>query len=284
MTIAQGAMTIDNQTSANSARLTRDQAAADRRMRNIRFIALMSIACRDDRKRPRPALRVGRPACCDHACRFALDSRSDRTGKPKARMKYPVADEDEEGEPGHDLEHVLSELRGGGDPTDMFLSGALYQRLHRIAVGQMRGESRRITLQPTVLVHEVVMQLIADAPALNDREHLCALAARMMRHYLINHAKRRRAQRHGGDAVQVTLNNDQLGTPDVSIELVALGQALEALEAVDARKAEVLDLFYFGGMTYEEIAETLAVSRATVTRELRIGRAFVTAQLDPERR
>ncbi|PKL96846.1 MAG: RNA polymerase subunit sigma-70, partial [Gammaproteobacteria bacterium HGW-Gammaproteobacteria-8] len=130
--------------------------------------------------------------------------------------------------------------------------------------------------------HEVVMQLLADAPELNDREHLCALAARMMRHYLINHANRRRAQRHGGDAVQVTLNNDQLGTPDVSIELVALGQALESLEAVDPRKAEVLDLFYFGGMTYEEIAEAIGVSRATVTRELRIGRAFVTARLEVE--
>ncbi len=181
-----------------------------------------------------------------------------------------------------DLERALTDLRAGKDGSGQLLSELLYQRLHRIAVGQMRGESRQITLQPTALVHEVVMQLLADAPELNDREHLCALAARMMRHYLINHANRRRAQRHGGDAVQVTLNNDQLGTPDVSIELVALGQALESLEAVDPRKAEVLDLFYFGGMTYEEIAEAIGVSRATVTRELRIGRAFVTARLEVE--
>ena len=101
----------------------------------------------------------------------------------------------------------------------------------------------------------------------------------MMRHYLINHANRRRAQRHGGDIIQVTLNNEELGADDASIELVALGQALEALDALDPRKAEIMDLFYFGGMTYEEIAEAVGVARATVTRELRIARAFVTARL-----
>lgn len=188
---------------------------------------------------------------------------------------------DEDGDPVTEPEQSVESLLAGNDSSDTLLSELLYQRLHRIAVGQMRGESRQITLQPTVLVHEVVMRLMADAPTLNDRDHLCALAARMMRHYLINHANQRRAQRHGGDAIQVTLNPDQLGSEDVSIELIALGQALEALEAVDPRKAEAVDLFYFGGMTYDEIAETLKISRATVTRELRIGRAFVTAKIDP---
>ena len=155
----------------------------------------------------------------------------------------------------------------------------LYQRLHQIAVRRLRGEARQVTLQPTVLVHEVVVELLRSAPEVNDQSHLLALASRMMRQFLIDEARRRSAQRRGGDQLQVTLDAERLGQSDTAIDLVELDTALGRLETIDPRKARAIELYYFGGLDYNELAAELGVSRATAHRELRFARAFIAAEL-----
>jgi RNA polymerase sigma factor (TIGR02999 family) len=161
------------------------------------------------------------------------------------------------------------------------LSTIVYQRLREIASGQMRREARQLTLQPTALVHEVVLQLLADPPACDNREHLFALAARMMRNFLINEAKRRGAQKRGGDAVRVILDEGALGAHCLDVDVLALDRALDDLADRDPAKYRLVELHYFGGLSYDEMAAVTQRSRASVHRDLRMARAFVSSRLAP---
>ncbi len=181
-----------------------------------------------------------------------------------------------------ELESWLERWQAGDKQAESRLTELLYQRLHQLAVQRMRLESRQITLQPTVLVHEVVLRLLAEVPTCQDRQHLLALAARMMRHYLANEANRRLAWRHGGQALHVTLDGDRIGSLRADIELIELEQILERLDQIDPRKARIVELHYFGGLDYEEMAAQLGISRATVHRELRFARAYIAAELGPQ--
>ncbi|MGY6555981.1 MAG: ECF-type sigma factor [Wenzhouxiangella sp.] len=155
----------------------------------------------------------------------------------------------------------------------------LYHRLHQMAIGRLRGEARQVTLQPTVLVHEIVAELLCSAPTVNNQAHLLALASRMMRQFLIDEARRRNAQRRGGDQLKITLDSERLGGTDAAFDLVELDAALSRLEVIDPRKAKAIELHYFGGLDYNELAAALGVSRATAHRELRFARAFIAAEL-----
>lgn len=180
-----------------------------------------------------------------------------------------------------DIEHCLNRWQAGDKTAETRLTELLYHRLHALAVSRMRREQRQVTLQPTALVHEVVIRLLAEVPNCRDRQHLLALAARMMRHYLSNEANRRLAWRHGGQAVHVTLDSERIGSLQADIDLIELEQILDRLENQDPRKARIIELHYFGGFDYDEMAGLLGVSRATVHRELRFARAFIAAQLTP---
>jgi RNA polymerase sigma factor (TIGR02999 family) len=178
-----------------------------------------------------------------------------------------------------DITRLLADWKDGSDVAGEALSTLVYQRLREIASGQMRREPNQLTLQPTALVHEVVMQLLDQPPACESRDHLFALAARMMRNFLINHAKRRLAKKRGGQALRVTLDESGLGADDPGVDLLALNQAMEALGRVDPAKLDVLELHYFGGLSYDELTRVTGRSRASVHRDLRMARAFVASRL-----
>jgi RNA polymerase sigma factor (TIGR02999 family) len=185
------------------------------------------------------------------------------------------------GEP-EQITQLLADWNAGDAEAGEMLSAIVYQRLREIAAGQMRRESRQLTLQPTALVHEVVLQLLDDRPECQSREHLFALAARMMRNYLVNQANKRMAAKRGGDVVRVAIDEERVAAHDPGIDVLALDQALDELHKRDRRKCELVELHYFGGLSYDELASATGRSRATVHRELRMARAFVAARLNAE--
>ncbi|MFW5816190.1 MAG: ECF-type sigma factor [Wenzhouxiangella sp.] len=192
---------------------------------------------------------------------------------------FAMAGRDENSHHPSDITRLIGAWQSGDAGAAEPLCRLLYRRLHQIAVGRLRGEARQVTLQPTVLVHEVVIELLRNAPQINDQAHLLALASRMMRQFLIDEARRRGAQRRGGDQLQVTLDGERLGGRDSAVDLVELDSALTRLEAIDERKARAIELYYFGGLDYNELAAELEISRATAHRELRFARAFIAAEL-----
>jgi len=178
-----------------------------------------------------------------------------------------------------DITRLLIQWQAGDEDAAQMLSELIYSNLHRLAASHMRRENRQLTLQPTALVHEVMAQLLEKPPACLDRDHLYALAARMMRHFLVNQAESRMRQKRGGAAIHITLDEGQVGAQSVDVDLIALNQSLESLGELDPRKRDILEHYYFGGLTYPEIARVTSLSRATVHRELRLARAWVGARL-----
>ena len=175
---------------------------------------------------------------------------------------------------------MLSDWYEGDPSAGEVLAEAIYGELRRVAQLYMMREQRAQTLQPTVLVNEVVLSLMQDQPDCHDRAHLFALSARMMRHFLVNHARANSRYKRGGDAVQVTLHNELDASVDpLRLDLVDLSEALEALGEFDTRKRDVLEQHYFAGLSYPDIASIHDISRATVHRELRTARAWITSRL-----
>lgn len=160
--------------------------------------------------------------------------------------------------------------------------------LMRLVLPEMRNLARRYlrrerpdhTLQPTALVNEAYLQLVdARAVRWQDRSHFFALAARIMRNILVDHARRRRRAKREGGALCVTLDEDMaIRTPD---QLVALSDSLDELAQFDSRKAKVIELRFFGGMSVEETATVLGVSANTVIRDWSLARAWLLRQLSP---
>lgn len=155
----------------------------------------------------------------------------------------------------------------------------VYAELHQLAQRQMRSERPGHTLQATALVHEAFLRLSgADVPW-QDRVHFFALAANTMRRVLVDHAKARRRGKRGGGAAHVPLEEALHVREASSDDVEALDEALERLAARDARKARVVELHYFAGLNYDEIAEALSISAATVDRDLRFAKAWLFADL-----
>ncbi|MCB9526265.1 MAG: sigma-70 family RNA polymerase sigma factor [Myxococcales bacterium] len=153
-----------------------------------------------------------------------------------------------------------------------------YQQLRRMAAARFRNQGP-ITLQPTALVHEAWMKISGADPA-TDREHFLARAAQAMRQVLIDQARARGAQKRGGDQVRVSLSGAEgAGTDGGLADVLALDQALAALAQVDARRAQVVELRFFGGLEMSEVAEVVGVSLATAERDWRAARAWLQVQL-----
>ena len=155
----------------------------------------------------------------------------------------------------------------------------VYRELQRLARRAMRGEREGHTLQTTALVHEAFIALADAQVAWADRAHFFAIAARQMRRILVNHGEAHRAAKRGGGLVHAQLDEalDVVGTP--SAEISDLDDALRRLEAFDARKAQILELHYFGGLTYDEMAEVMQLSASTVDAELRFAKAWLRSHL-----
>ncbi len=173
---------------------------------------------------------------------------------------------------------LLQNWRSGDADALEHLTPLVYDELRRLAARQLRSERSGHTLQATALVNEAFANLAeADVP-FADRAHFFALAARMMRRILTDYGRRRASQKRGGGQRALTLQEDQVGDAR-EIDIVELDDALERLAKIDARKSDGLVLHFFGGMTYEETAEALDVSAATVDRDLRLAKAWLANEL-----
>jgi len=171
----------------------------------------------------------------------------------------------------------------GGDAAAFdALAPRIYRELHRLAVGFMRRERAEPVLQATALVHEVYLKLIdARNVTLEGKVHFFAICAQMMRRILVDAARKRAAARHGGGLGRIHLD-DVVGL-DLSQgkdnRLIALNEALNELAQSDPRKAKVVELRYFAGLSVEDTAAVLKVSVETVTRDWRLARGWLSAQI-----
>jgi RNA polymerase sigma factor (TIGR02999 family) len=153
----------------------------------------------------------------------------------------------------------------------------VYGELHRQAARCLRRERRDHLLSTTGLVHEAYLRLAGGDVRWTGRGHFLGVAARVMRQVLVDHARRHRAAKRGGGWTRVSLDDAEPATAagERDLDLVVLQRGLEELAALDAGKARVVELRFFGGLSLEEIAETLGVSPSTITREWRLARAWL---------
>jgi RNA polymerase sigma factor (TIGR02999 family) len=168
-----------------------------------------------------------------------------------------------------------------GDPAALDrLLPVVYAELRRIASRRLRRERSGHTLQPTALVHEAYLRLV-QAPEVDwrDRAHFFAVAARVMRQVLVDHARTRDAAKRGGGAHKVAIEEVAEPRVSVDVDLLALDQALGRLTDLDPEQARVVELRYFGGLTIEETAEVMNVSPATVKRDWTLAKAWLRREL-----
>ncbi len=177
--------------------------------------------------------------------------------------------------------HVLLARWRGGDPgAGEELAGLVYGNLRRLAGAYMSGERPEHTLSPTALVHEAYVRLAGAPLAIEDRAHFLAMAAREMRRVLVDHARSRQRDKRGGGLWQrVTLDEAHRVSSDSTVDMLVLQVALDKLAELDQRKAQLVDLICFGGLTVEEAATALSVSTATIGREWRMARAWLQHEL-----
>jgi RNA polymerase sigma factor (TIGR02999 family) len=155
----------------------------------------------------------------------------------------------------------------------------VYAELRRVAAAYLRRERPGQTLQPTALVNEAYVRLAGQHPKFQNRAHFCAIAANAMRQILVERARARGAQKRGGGAPRVTLDEAVAAAPGPAVDLDALDEALTRLSALDAQQARIVELRFFGGLSVEETADALGVSPATIKRHWAIARAWLAREL-----
>jgi RNA polymerase sigma factor (TIGR02999 family) len=178
------------------------------------------------------------------------------------------------------ITELLADWRSGNPAALERLTPLVYAELKRLAERMFRGESAGHTLQPTALVNEAFEALVRMDVPWQDRSHFYALSARLMRRILVNHANSRRAAKRGGGGLRVTLNEEtspEVGGPDEDI--LALDAALNALARENSRRAQVIELHYFGGLTYPQIGAALSMSESTVHEDLRSAKSWLVERL-----
>jgi len=169
----------------------------------------------------------------------------------------------------------------GGDPEALErLAPLVYAELRRLAGHYMAKEGHGQTLQATALVNEAFLRLVKiDHIPWQDRAHFFAVSAQMMRRILVDAARARRSEKRGGSVVKLDLNESIDALPDRPAQLVALDDALDALALRDPRKAKVVELRFFGGLSVEETAEVLKISAPSVLRDWKLARAWLMCEL-----
>jgi len=175
---------------------------------------------------------------------------------------------------------LLTRWSHGDDAALGELTPLVYEELRRLAHRAMGAERSDHTLQTTALVNEAYLRLADQTkPNWQSRAHFFAVAARAMRRILVSYARSQRSQKRGGGALKMELNEAALVSPEESKEIIDLHEALEALAILDSRKAQVVELKYFGGLNYDEMAEVLKISPVTVRRYWRFAKAWLYTQL-----
>jgi RNA polymerase sigma-70 factor, ECF subfamily len=171
--------------------------------------------------------------------------------------------------------NLLLDWRRGDAAALERLVPLVYDELRRVARAHLRREPSGQTLQTTALVHEVYLRLVdLHELTLHDRTHFFAVSARLMRQILVDHARRKRADKRGGAVAAVSLADLPVGAEPASVDILALDEALDKLRTFDRRQCEVVELRFFAGLTVEEVAEALAISRATVERRVGHGESM----------
>ena len=169
--------------------------------------------------------------------------------------------------------------RGDAKAADQLLE-LVYGELRALAARKMAQEQPGQTLQPTALVHEAWLRLVgSEAPNFQNRAHFFAAAAEAMRRILIDRARRRRTQRHGGGYERVNLDDCDLASPQADDELLAVNDALDRLSKKHPVQAQVVKLRYFGGRTNDEVAQVLDISVATVKNYWAFSRAWLLQEI-----
>jgi RNA polymerase sigma factor (TIGR02999 family) len=184
---------------------------------------------------------------------------------------------------GGDVTQLLARWVGGDREALDALMPVVYAELRKIARAYLRQERTGHTLQPTALVHEAWLRLVRqDQLHFDHRKQFYALAAQVMRRILVDHARALAADKRGGGARKTAIENVSIPGRDLTIELIALDEALDQLARVSPRQARVIELRYFAGLNVEEMAELLDVSPATISRDQKTAEAWLGhAMSDP---
>jgi RNA polymerase sigma factor (TIGR02999 family) len=175
---------------------------------------------------------------------------------------------------------ILSAIEEGDPKAPEQLLPLVYEELRKLAAQRLARESPGQTLQATALVHEAYLRLIGpETPSWNGRGHFFAAAAEAMRRILIEHARRKRAEKHGGNLERIELDGVDLPETAPSEDILAVDEALSKLAAEDPTKAELVKLRYFGGLSVEDAGRVLGISRATADRYWAYARVWLYSEL-----
>ncbi len=181
-----------------------------------------------------------------------------------------------------DIDSLLAGFNMGDAAATEQLLPLIYEELRRMARGYMRGQPSEHTMQTTELIHEAYMKIARQGEQhWQNRAHFFGVAAKAMRHILVDYARSKHRQKRGGWQERILLDDDMIGmSMSRSEDLLALDDALEKLAALDARKGRVVEMKYFGGLNTEEIAQVLKVSPDTVKRDWRFARNWLLRELN----
>src|SRR6185369_15679335 len=179
-----------------------------------------------------------------------------------------------------EVTQLLDAMRQGDQVAFEKLLPLVYDELHRIAGRYMARQQHGHTLQTTGLIHEAYLRMAnQEEKRWENRAHFFAVAATVMRHILVDHARARQRDKRGGDALKVSLDEAIAKADDRALEITALDDALKTLATFDQQQSRIVELRFFGGLTMEEIAEAIGISLSTVEREWRAARAWLGRQL-----
>jgi RNA polymerase sigma factor (TIGR02999 family) len=182
-------------------------------------------------------------------------------------------------DPSSDLTTLLNAWQAGDRAALERVVPELYEELKRLARRAMRGERGGHTLQATALVNEAYLKLADAGIEIANRTHFLALSARMMRRILVDHARARGRAKRGGGQTALVLEESLVADARPEADLLEFDDALNRLAQLDERPARVVELIYFGGLSYEEAAEALGVSRTTLVKDLRFAKAWLAKEL-----
>lgn len=180
----------------------------------------------------------------------------------------------------HQITLLLADWSKGDEMALEQLMPLVYDELRRMARGYLRHQSSGHTFQTTELIHEAYLKLAKnDGKTWHNRAHFFGVAAKAMRHILVDYARSKQSQKRGGQAEKITLEENLVASTNHSQEIIALDEALKQLEALDERKVRVVEMKFFGGLTTEEITEVLKVSPETVKRDWKFARTWLLREL-----
>jgi RNA polymerase sigma factor (TIGR02999 family) len=180
----------------------------------------------------------------------------------------------------HDVTQLLVAWSNGDEAARDELIPLVYEELHRLAHHYMNGERTGHTLQTSALINEAFVRLVDQRDVhWQNRSHFFGIAAQMMRRVLVDYARSRQYQKRGGDAVQVSLNEELIVSNEQTAEVVALDDALKSLATFDERKCRIVELRFFAGLSIEETAQVLGISAGTVMREWTVAKAWLRKEI-----